>query len=69
MVCAENTELTNKHNDVGIEWCCDYCLKSTVYRRSSFLIPEDEGDDDESETGFVMNPKQLQLFMRAKISR
>lgn len=32
-------------NASGIEWSCEDCLKN-MSRRSSFMIPEDEGEED-----------------------
>lgn len=59
-VCSKltNKQITAIRSSPGIEWCCDDCLKNTS-RRSSFLIPEDEGDEDESETEFIVSPQTI----------
>ncbi|KAG7295042.1 hypothetical protein JYU34_022512 [Plutella xylostella] len=51
-VCAKlsNKQLNTLRNTPGIEWSCEVCLKNTSHR-SSFVIPDDDGDDEESETG------------------
>lgn len=49
-----NKQLNTLKNSTGIEWSCEECLKN-VSRRSSFVIPEDDGEDDESESGTAGN--------------
>lgn len=43
-----NKQLNTLRNSPGIEWSCEECLKN-VSRRSSFLIPVDDDDDEDSE--------------------
>ncbi|CAK1550358.1 unnamed protein product [Leptosia nina] len=45
-----NKQLNTLKNVPGIEWSCDECLKN-ISRRSSFVIPEDDGDDEDYEPG------------------
>lgn len=50
--CAKlsNKQLNTLRNSPGIEWSCEDCLKN-ISRRSSFIIPDDGGDDEDSEPG------------------
>lgn len=50
-----NKQLNTLRNSPGIEWTCEDCLKN-ISRRSSFLIPEDDDGDDESEAGSNLQP-------------
>ncbi|KAH9639818.1 hypothetical protein HF086_013803 [Spodoptera exigua] len=44
-----NKQINTLRNSTSIEWSCEDCMKN-LSRRSSFLIPEDEGDENESIT-------------------
>ncbi|CAB3258336.1 unnamed protein product [Arctia plantaginis] len=43
-----NKQLKTLKNSPGIEWSCEDCL-SNISRRSSFIIPEDDDEDEDSE--------------------
>lgn len=43
-----NKQLNTLRNSSGIEWSCEDCLKN-ISRRSSFVIPDDDGDDEDAE--------------------
>lgn len=53
-----NKQLNTLRNSTGIEWSCEDCMKN-LSRRSSFLIPDDDGDDDESVTDFLKNAQPI----------
>ncbi|KOB62415.1 Uncharacterized protein OBRU01_25088, partial [Operophtera brumata] len=44
-----NKQLNTIRNSPGIEWSCEECLQN-LSRRSSFVIPDDDGDDEESDS-------------------
>lgn len=58
-VCSKLTkkQLSAVQYSPGIEWSCEECLKN-VTRRSSYMIPEDD-DDDESGSEFHINSQTL----------
>lgn len=49
-----NKQLNTIRNSAGIEWSCEDCLKN-MSRRSSFIIPEDDGDNDDCEDAYIGN--------------
>ncbi|XP_069362827.1 uncharacterized protein [Maniola hyperantus] len=56
------TKLSNKQlhtlkNATGIEWSCEECLQN-VTRRSSFIIPDDDADED-SDSGHTLHSKSV----------
>lgn len=53
-----NKQLNTLRNSPGIEWSCEECLKN-VSRRSSFMIPEEDDEDEESDSGAVMNSQTI----------
>lgn len=50
-----NKQLNTLRNATGIEWSCEDCTQS-ISRRSSFIIPEADADD-ESDSGHVIGDK------------
>lgn len=51
-----NKQLNTLKNSPGIEWSCEDCMKN-ISRRSSFIIPDDDEDEDDYETaGSAENP-------------
>lgn len=44
-----NKQLNTLRNSSGIEWSCEECSKN-ISRRSSFVIPDDDGDEDDCES-------------------
>lgn len=58
-VCSKlsNKQLNTLKNTPGIEWSCEECLKN-ISRRSSFLTPDDDEDDD-CETGSPGNAQVI----------
>lgn len=56
-ICSKlsNKQLNTLRNSPGIEWSCEDCLKN-ISRRSSFMIPEEDDGDDESEAGSNLQP-------------
>lgn len=53
-----NKQLNTIRNSSGIEWSCEECLKN-VSRRSSFMIPDGDDDDEESDSGITGNPQTI----------
>lgn len=54
-VKLSNKQLNTLRNSPGIEWSCEDCLKN-ISRRSSYLVPDDDDGDDESEPGSTLPP-------------
>lgn len=54
--CAKlsNKQINTLRNSPGIEWSCEDCLKN-MSRRSSYIIPDNDEDDDDSEPNSVIN--------------
>lgn len=52
-----NKQLNTLKNATGIEWSCDECLQN-VTRRSSFIIPDDDADED-SDSGRALHSKSI----------
>lgn len=73
-VCSKlsNKQLNTIRNSTGIEWSCDECVRN-ISRRSSFIIPEDDGDDDDNENFSVnaqaFNSKKLVQDISREIKR
>lgn len=59
-VCSKlsNKQLNTLRNSPGIEWSCEDCMKN-LSRRSSFLIPDDDEDEEESITGPTINAQSI----------
>lgn len=64
-VKLSNKQLNTLRNSTSIEWSCEECTKNSSCR-SSFLIPEDEDDEDESTAG---SPGNSQPFDTEKLIR
>lgn len=47
-----NKQLNTLRNATGIEWSCEECTQN-ISRRSSFIIPEDDADED-SDSGHII---------------
>lgn len=54
-VKLSNKQLNTLRNSTGMEWSCEDCLKN-ISRRSSYLVPDDDDGDDESEAGSMLPP-------------
>ncbi|KAJ8717895.1 hypothetical protein PYW07_005825 [Mythimna separata] len=54
-VCSKlsNKQLNTLKNSPGIEWSCEECLKN-LSRRSSFVIPEEDDDENDYEDPKIM---------------
>ncbi|CAB3234332.1 unnamed protein product [Arctia plantaginis] len=53
--CAKlsNKQLSTLRNSNSIEWSCETCLLNTS-RRTSYIIPEDDDADEDSDSGTVI---------------
>lgn len=57
-VKLSNKQLNTLRNSPGIEWSCEDCQKN-ISRRSSFIIPDDDDVDNDSDDGSVNTVQAL----------
>lgn len=53
-----NKQLNTIRNSPGIEWSCEEC-KRNVTRRSTFFIPDDDGEEDEPDADLPASPQTI----------